>query len=330
MKIQEFRDKMKQCKREDIEKIAAELYTLLPKSKKEDDADPMIEEIISGKATSKASEKKKADGMNFAELKKQIDVFLEYVDNGYYYEPNRIVPKKKRSKWRFEVKNFIKMINEVPVDGENGVESARLLRGIYKRLAHGCGYYIFSSEDPFQSVGIRQPDFYSMLVKRTFATGFTDENLKNMLEDATTVFIDRNSLHIELEAIYASALPTSDLKYKTIAFIKEYVERYEAEIKAGTKRSHDEYRLKTYIKEMCETLLLISMSLCEPEEAVAYYWQHVHDSRPEITLYKLLDTIDEYGDDKLWISVYEDGLQKEIQPRDTLEERYRELKKECQ
>lgn len=27
MKIQEFRDKMKQCKREDVEKIAAELYT---------------------------------------------------------------------------------------------------------------------------------------------------------------------------------------------------------------------------------------------------------------------------------------------------------------
>lgn len=78
---------------------------------------------------------------------------------------------------------------------------------------------------------------------------------------------------------------------------------------------------------MCETLLLISISLCEPEEAVAYYWQHVHDARPEITLYKILDTISEYGDDKLWISVYEDGLQKEIQPRDTLEMRYRELKK---
>lgn len=50
-----------------------------------------------------------------------------------------------------------------------------------------------------------------MLVRRTFATGFTDENLKNMLEDATIVFIDRNSLHIELEAIYAKSLPTSDL-----------------------------------------------------------------------------------------------------------------------
>ena len=317
---------MKECKKEGVEKIAAELYKMLSKYQKEANADPMIEEIMSGGAAS-ASGKKKETVMDFDTLKNQIETFLQYVDNGYYYEPNRVVSKAKRSKWRFEVKNYIKMINEIPVDGENGAESARLLRGIYKRLAYGCGYYIFSSEDPFQSVGIRQPDFYDMLVRRTFSTGFTDENLKNMLKDATTVFIDRNSLHIEMEAIYANALPATDLKYKAIAFIKEYVESYEAEIKTDTKRSHDEYYLKTYIEEMCETLLLISISLCEPEEAVAFYWQHVHDSRPELTLYKLLDTIGSYGDDKLWISVYEEGLQKGIQPRDTLEMRYRKLKK---
>lgn len=327
MKIQEFRDKMKQCKREDVEKIAAELYKLLPKSKKEEEADPMIEEIISGKAAAKVSEKKKAAVIDFSELKTQIETFLEYVDRGYYYEPNRIVPKNKRSKWRFEVKNFIKMINEVPVDGENGAESARLLRGIYKRLAHGCGYYIFSSEDPFQSVGIRQPDFYSMLVKRTFATGFTDKNLKNMLEDATTVYIDRNSLHIELEAIYVNALPTSDLKYKAIAFIKEYVNRYESEIKAA-KHSRDTYQLKYTIEEMCETMLLLSIYLCEPEDAVAYYWQHDYESKKEVTLYKILDTIGCYGDEKLWIRVYEEGLKKGITPRDSLKMRYQKLKQD--
>lgn len=326
MKIQEFRNIMKQCKKEDVEKIAAELYKLLPKSKKEAEVDPLIEDIISGKATVAASDKKKAAVIDFAELKKQINLFLEYVDNGYYYEPNRIVPKAKRSKWRFEVKNFVKMINEIPVDSENGAESAQLLRGIYKRLAHGCGYYIFSSEDPFQSVGIRQPDFYDMLIRRTFATGFTDDNLKNMLEDATLVYIDRNSLHIELEAIYAAALPTSDLKYKAIEFIKEYVEHYGTELKSKSKYSHDSYRIKSFIEELCETMLLISIFLCEPEEAVAYYWQHVHDSNKEITLYKILDTIDRYGDGKLWISVYEAGLKDGIAPRDSLEKQYRKLK----
>lgn len=48
----------------------------------------------------------------------------------------------------------------------------------------------------------------------------------------------------------------------------------------------------------------------EPEDAVKYYWEHVHDSNKEITLYKILDTISEFGDEKLWIRVYEDGLKK--------------------
>lgn len=117
MKIQEFRDKMKECKKEGVEKIAAELYKMLSKYQKEANADSMIEEIMSGWAAS-ASGKKKETVMDFDTLKNQIETFLQYVDNGYYYEPNRIVPKAKRSKWRFEVKNYIKMINEIPVDGE--------------------------------------------------------------------------------------------------------------------------------------------------------------------------------------------------------------------
>lgn len=41
MKIQEFRDIIKKCNREDVEKIASEMYKLLPKNKKEE-ADPLI------------------------------------------------------------------------------------------------------------------------------------------------------------------------------------------------------------------------------------------------------------------------------------------------
>ena len=66
MKIQEFRDKIKQCKKEDVEKIAAELYKMLPKSKKESEADQLIEDIISGKAITQASNKKKAPVIEFS------------------------------------------------------------------------------------------------------------------------------------------------------------------------------------------------------------------------------------------------------------------------
>ncbi len=325
MKIQEFRDKLKQCNREDVEKIASELYKLLPKSKKEEDADPIIADIISSKIEDK---KQKANAaLDFDSLKNDINEFLNNVDNNLYMMPNRIVPKNKRSKWRFEVKNYIKMLKMIPVDGENGEAAAILLRELYKRLAHGCGYYIFPTEDPFQSIGIRQPDFYEMLVNRTFATGFTDAKIRNMLEDAALVFIDRNSLNSELEAIYAASLTTSDLKYKALGFIREYVEQYEAEIAIQKKnRSNNSYRIRCYIEELCETMLMISILLYEPEDAVEYYWQHDKESDKEITLYKILDTIRQFGDEKLWIRVYEDGLKKNIKPRNSLQELYQELK----
>ena len=325
MKIQEFRELMKKCNREDVEKIASELYKMMPKSRKENEIDPLIQDIISGKAAA-SSVKNKKTPVDFETLKKEIDTFLDYVDKDYYYMPNRVVSKVRRSKWRFEVKNFIKMINEIPVDGENGKESVYLLREIYKRLSYGCGYYIFPSEDPFASIGMRQPVYYEMMIKRTFATGYTDENMKNMLLDATCVEIDRNSLHIEMEKIFAESLPTSDLKYKAIELIKEYVEEFEDKLKKSIKNSNESYRLKCSIEEMCETMLIISILLCEPEDAIKYYWEHDKESNPEVTLYKLLDTIDDCGDDKLWISAYEESLSKKIMPRDRLKELYAEKK----
>ena len=324
MKIQEFRDIIKRCNRENVEKIASEIYKLLPKNKKEE-ADQLIEDIISGRTLNK--KQKANEKLDFDSLKEEINVFLENVDNELYLKPNRIVPKNKRSKWRFEVKNFIKLINEIPANGENGEESARLLRELYKRLAHGCGFYIFPSDDPFQSIGIRQPDFYEMLVKRTFAKGFTDEKIKNMLEDATLVFIDRNSLHSELETIYADSLATSEIKYRALSIIKEYVEQFETELNRDKdNRSNKSYQIRNFIEELCETMLIISILLNEPEDAVRYYWEHAHDLDKEITLYKILGTIRAFGDEKLWIRVYEDGLKKNIQPRSYLENLYRELK----
>lgn len=324
MKIQEFRDKLKRCRVEELEKIASELYKMLPKNKKEEDADPLIERIISGKEIEK--KQKTAEICDFDTLKTEINTFIENVDDDLYIKPNKIVPKDKRSKWRFEVKRFVKMLNEVPVDGENGAESARLLRELYKRLAYGCGYYIFSTDDPFRSVGITQTEFYEMLIKRTFATGFTDENIKNMLEDAAFVNLDRNSLQIELETIYAESLTTNDLKHKAIGFIKEYMDQRENEFKKTNKYSNNRYRLKCDIEELCETMLVLSLLLSEPDEAVDFYWKHDKERDTEITLYKILATIHAFGDEELWIRVYEDGIKRGIKPRDGLTDAYKKLR----
>ena len=102
------------------------------KAKKETDADQLIEAITSGNSVPKA--KKQQPVMDFESLKSSINYFLECVDNDYYFAPNRIIHKAQRSKWRFEVKNYVKMLNGIPADGEHGEESAKLMRGLFQRL----------------------------------------------------------------------------------------------------------------------------------------------------------------------------------------------------
>lgn len=323
MKINEFRDKVSKAEREDLEKIAAELYKAIPKARKEAETDALIEGILEHKDVKK--KKNSAESVDFDTLKKEIEAFLTRVDNNLYYMPNRVVPKSKRSQWRFEVKSFIKQIDMIPGDGDNGPESARLLREIYKRLAYGCGYYIFPSDDPFRSVGIRQPVLYEKMIKRTFASGFEDEKIRNMLLDATTCYIDRQSLHIELEMIFAGALNTSDMKHKAIEIIRELVPEYEKKRDASRPYSSQFYNSARAAEELCETFLCIAIMLGEPDEAIGYYWKHAKDSDNEITLYKLLDTIALFEDRDLWIMTYEDALKKKIKPRDYLQEKYRKL-----
>lgn len=148
-----------------------------------------------------------------------------------------------------------------------------------------------------------------------------------MLEDATLVHLDRNSLHIELEAIFSSALSTIDLKYKVIGFIMEYVEKYEIQLKVEPKKYYSDrrYLLERHIEEMCNTMLVIAISLQEPVEAIKYYWTHVTDTDKEITLYRILDIVGIFGDNALWIKVYEEALQRKIKPRESLQNTYKNL-----
>lgn len=110
-----------------------------------------------------------------------------------------------------------------------------------------------------------------------------DSKIKNMLENATLVFVDMDTLHIELEGIYASSLTTGDMKYKALGFAME--------------------------------------------DAVKYYWLHNRDSDKEVTLFRILDTVELFGDEKVWTWVYEDGLKRRVMPRESLQKKYQNLKK---
>lgn len=325
MKVQELRDKIKGASKEDADKILTELYKMLSKGRKEE-ADIIIDSILAHENIN--TTKTKQNKLDFNELKEEIENFCANVDANYYYVPNRVVPKNKRAKWRFEVKNFVKQLDQVPLDSQDSLDAAKLMRSLYLRLCHGCGYYIFPSENPFRAVGIAQADFYNRVVSRNFALGCSDNKIKEALDDATTVFMDRDTWHMELIWMFVNLLPTNEAKNKAITIAMDEVDVCEEKLSKESKYSNRRYELTDKIEKMCEVILGVGISLGESDDAIKYYFVHSKTDGKEITLYKVLQGIDFFdGGDELWIEAYENAVNKrKIKPRNDLQEKYYKLK----
>lgn len=208
MKVQELRDMIKGSDRALVEKAFVESYKQLTKRQKED-ADDLIRAVLSGE---NAGTGQKKETVSFQELSAEIKTFLENAKAGNYYIPNRIIPKSQRPKWRFHVKRYIKELEKIQTESEYYQEAVNLLRDIYSLLCTACNFYLFSTEDPFRSVGWAQNELYRLLVSKTFADGYTRENIMAMSVAACTGGISRISLYYDQELELVSLLRISDVK----------------------------------------------------------------------------------------------------------------------
>lgn len=328
MKVQELRDKLKTAERDTLEKMVVEMYKKFPKAKKEEEIDLLIADLLAG--IGEKREKKPREDRDFAGLKDEILEFIENAYAGNYFAPNRVIPKHLRSKWRFQVKQYVKELEKISMEDEHYKESGELLTKLYKMLCTACGYYLFSSDDPFRSVGIGQEEFFRKVLTRNFGTGYSEETIKEMLLLAGTVNLDRNTIYPELEACFISFLKTSDVKYAAMKLAKDVVQEKEEQL--GTMKEYDSrrYGVTEAIREMCEINLAIGIVLGEPEKEITYFFKHFggRGYEKEVAFYVALKVVDIYGDDDLWRRVYEKGLRMKISPREELREKYEKLKEE--
>ena len=317
MKIQELRELLKDADKSSMEKAFAELYKQVAKSKKEE-IDPVITAILQGQDV----QKKEAQPVDFAELKSRIETFI---DNAYaqnYLAPNRVIPKNQRPKWRFLVKNYIKELGKIPQDSPDHGDAAELLKKLYRMLCAACNVYLFSTEDPFRSVGIEQTDLCRQVLVNVFSSGYTRENIRDMLLMVTTGGLDRETLYTELEFLLLGELEVSDVKYMAIQEAKELICGKEKEIGALTRYSSGRFQKEECVNELCNMILMTAAALCEPEPEVEYYFKHCQESNKEIILYKILEVLWYMDDDKTWVWAYEYAVKKGIKPREELQKRY--------
>ena len=96
----------------------------------------------------------KKDDLDFDSVADEASTFIDYALRQYYFAPNMYVPKRERPKWRFIAKRLYRNIVPCAADPENLEEAADLVEELYSLLCKAYGVYLFSTEDPFPSVGI--------------------------------------------------------------------------------------------------------------------------------------------------------------------------------
>lgn len=330
MKVQELRDKLKAPEKETLEILLVEMYKKFSRAKKEEEIDPLIEEVLAHPGVK--AERKTEKPVNFPELKREIQEFIENAYAGYYFSPNRVIPKQQRPKWRFQVKRYVKELDKISAEDPDYRDSVSLLSMLYKLLCAACGVYLFSSVDPFRSVGISQIEFFEKVLARSFAAGFPEETIRDMLLLAATENVDSSTLHLELESCFVAALRTSDVKYAAIRIARELVAEKQAQ--RGQMKRYDsrEYYVTSAINELCSVILIISIALGEPEKELPYFFRnHGGPSGTRKNRYgsfvHALRLADIFGDDSMWMLVYEGAVKAKIHPENELAAMYEEKKK---
>ena len=324
MLLTEVRKSLDRYKLDELKQLIVEMYKSIPKNMREDKGiDSMISDFDSHRKAGEKGAKKQT--LDFNQLKKEVELFIEYANEQYYLVPNRYVHKKDRPKWRFKVKSYINDLSSVHSDSVDGKTATDLLKQLFKMLSHACGYYLFRTEDPFNSVGIEQKELLSMVLSRMVAEDISPASVKEMIDLVVSSNVDRETLTSTLIIKLIEVLKTPDLKYRAIEQCKVIMEETLRQKQVRKVFSQSEYYYDEKVEHTSETVFRLHAALCEFEEAADYYRKHVHRRDAEISLYLLLYLLGEYGRMDLWIREYESAINRGIKPRESLKSKYAEL-----
>lgn len=319
MLVSELKKELEKYDNKELKSIIVELYKRIPKNKKED---YNIDEFIKNIETTKTTSKKE---ITYEELKKEIIYFLSLVDNEYYAIPNKIVPKKERSSWRFKVKRYYKELNKILPNFKDGNDATLLLIELFKRLSIGSNILLFTNWETFKAVGISQSNYYDTIIKRILYNGYTKDNLKKCI-DLLDIKKDPYELYYDMFESYIYNLKTIDNRETSIELMSEKVISLKNKIK-NIKNNNQRYYIITDINNYVECISELYFILNEFELGKKYFHNNYIESDKEIIEYILLEKLEELNLYNEWIKEYETN-KNTIDFRDSIKEKYNSLKKD--
>ena len=322
MKIAQVREQVKDYDSERLRIIINELYKVLPKKLIEEKG---IDDLLKN-PEEYVTRRKKGGGAglpDFNQVKRETEIFIEYAGQDYYFAPNRVVHKKDRPKWRFIVKRLYKDLISSSKSPVYSAEAGNLLGRLYCLMCEACGVYLFSSDDPFHSVGIEQTEFFRMVVAVKKQAGLPEEWVMEAIRLIIDNDVDNYTLTTELTYTLLEFLNTAPLKEKAV----ELCERLRREIEGGAKkRRSTDYSQNQKNNDLIEMVLIIQMELGEYEQAVGYFKSFYRVSNREVALYALLQWLQRYELKDLWLREYEAAAQQGVRLREELMNKYKWIK----
>lgn len=283
MLVKDLRKTLEKYDKKEMTDIVVELYKRLPKKVKEDyDIDKFIEDINN---KTKKEEKK----VSFDDLCSEMRYFLDCAKAGFYSSPNKVVPKKERSNWRFKAKRYYKELTKTIPTTDIGVKSTKLLIELYELVSRGTNTLVFTNWDTFRALGVSQTEYFDMLLKRVLSTGESKLTAINLLDE-------------------------------TVIKVKEKIKSL------GKKYNyHDMYYLEEENNLYVETVTRLYFSSFEVDKGIKYYQKNYIHYNSEVKEYILLEILRELELYEDWITEYE-RASKKIKLREELTKDYEKIK----
>jgi hypothetical protein len=322
MKLDEVRGRIKEYDPAELREIIVQIYKAIPKKIIEEKGiDAMIEDIKTAVALKKKP-KIVYEPANVNYLEYDIDEFVDYAYKQYYFAPNSYVHKKDRPKWRFIVKKFINDLQTVSDEPDDNHKAGLLLEKLYKMLLYACKYYIFSTDDPFRSVGIAEEQILDMILERKLEKGLTRDSLSQAIR--ITAESRRNN------GLLIARLKTPELRemaFEECLKLKRELEAKHPSTKIkGYSSDFSKYELMVKRNNFVDIAFRIRMDLFEYDEAIEFFKKNYFKGDQEVTLFILLDHLFQYDLRELWIREYENAVKNGIEPREELAKVYSYIK----
>ena len=343
MTVDEIRKLTKTASRDQLEAVFLETYKRFPRGRKREDLESLILPILRGTvsvAKPKQKPKPVSTETRIDDLEQRYHLFAGNARAGNYYYDNDFVPKEDRSRWRYLVLGFVKELDRIQPEDADGPRAAAIWLDLYLLLSHGTIENLFRGNNPFRSIGISQEEFVARMTTVCLSVDFSQEKLREVLKAIGYSGFTMDTLSSSVREAAISCLPEARLK-AALDLTKELSEEQLKRISQIHPLSctADDLVEKYAAEHLVEMVLEIASAI-SPEtfqtELDFYYRNAKLSAYPENILYKVLSIVDrldrreKYGLDpdaknRLWISVYEDGLKRNISPRDELKKKYRKL-----